>query len=210
MRGNADATSVSTGVLCLHGSPRAGGNTDILLDAVAASVSAVGGRTRHVYCRDLEVRPCTGCGACSTTGLCVIRDDMANVYAAMDGATAVVLGSPVYFLGVPSVCKGVIDRFQPYWARRFVLGYLPGTLRPGALVSTAGAPSHSVFSGAQRTVEALFEVTDITCKANLFYEGIDARGAIAEHPTALDEARALGRRLGALPSSPHETDLTTG
>ena len=127
---------------------------------------------------------------------------MATVYAALDEAAAVVIGSPVYFLGVPSVCKGVIDRFQPYWARRYLLGIPPGTPRPGAQISTAGAPSHSVFSGAQRTVEALFEVVDITCKANLFYEGIDARGAIADHPTALDEARALGRRLGALPSSP--------
>ena len=133
---------------------------------------------------------------------------MSVVYAAMDQATAVVVGSPVYFLGVPSLCKGVIDRFQPYWARRYLLGIPPGTLRPGAQVATAGSPSHSVFSGAQRTVEALFDVADITCKANLFYEGIDARGAITEHPTALDEALDLGRRLGALPSSPHERDLT--
>jgi multimeric flavodoxin WrbA len=133
---------------------------------------------------------------------------MATVYAAVDQATAVVLGAPVYFLGVPSRCKAVIDRFQPYWARRYLLGHPPRAPRPGAQVATAGAPSHAVFSGAQHTVEALFDVTDITCTANLFYEDIDARGAITDHPTALDEARKLGQRLGDHPSPPHETDLT--
>ncbi|HSH68902.1 MAG TPA: flavodoxin family protein [Deferrisomatales bacterium] len=198
-QGGAASPRPRAGVLCLHGSPRAGGNTDLLLEAVASGVNAVGGQPRHLYCRDLDIRPCTGCGACSAIGSCVIRDDMSTVYAALDEAAAVVIGSPVYFLGVPSLCKGVIDRFQPYWARRHLLGIPPGALRPGALVATAGAPSHSVFSGAQRTVEALFEVVDITCKANLLYEGIDARGAITDHPTALDEAQALGRRLGARP-----------
>lgn len=190
---------VPSGVLCLHGSPRNGGNTDRLLDAVAEGVRAVGGSTDHLYCRDLQVRPCTGCGACSTTGRCIIHDDMAAVYAAVDAACALVFGSPVYFLGVPSLCKGVIDRFQPYWARRYLLAIPAVRQRPGALVATAGAPSHSVFNGAQRTVEALFDVIDVSCQAHLLYEGIDQRGAIADHPTALDDARALGSRLGALP-----------
>jgi multimeric flavodoxin WrbA len=120
---------------------------------------------------------------------------MEGVYDAVDRASAVVVGTPVYFLGVPSQCKRVIDRFQPYWARRFLLDTPPGQQRRGALVATAGAPSHSVFSGAQRTVEALFEVVDVTCTANLLYEAVDGKGAISDHPTALEEAKALGRRL---------------
>lgn len=193
---------VPGGVLCLHGSPRSGGNTDRLLDAVAVGALAVGARVEHLYCRDLDVRPCTGCGACSTTGRCIIHDDMASVYAAVDVAHAMVLGSPVYFLGVPSLCKAVVDRFQPYWARRYLLGIPSGAERPGALVATAGASSHTVFNGAQRTIEALFDVLDISCQANLFYEGVDQRGAIADHPTALDDARALGGRLGSLTTLP--------
>jgi multimeric flavodoxin WrbA len=197
-RGGATAPPSSATILCLHGSPRPGGNTDILLDALAGGAAEAGTQALHLFCRDLEVRPCTGCGACSSSGECVIKDEMEIVYSAVDQAAAVVVGSPIYFLGTPSIAKRVIDRFQPRWARRHVLGIPPGPARPGALISTAGAPSHSVFGGVQRTVEALFEVVDVSCRANLFYSGIDDRGAIRDHPTALDEASALGRRLASL------------
>lgn len=200
--GETAPPSPAARILCLHGSPRPGGNTDILLDALADGAAEAGIEALHLFCRDLEIRPCTGCGACSNSGECVIRDEMEIVYSAVDQAAAVVVGSPIYFLGTPSIAKRVIDRFQPRWARRHVLGILPGPARPGALVSTAGAPSHSVFGGVQRTVEALFEVVDVSCRANLFFSGIDDRGAIRDHPTALDEASALGRRLATLRTSP--------
>ena len=147
------------------------------------------------------MRPCTGCGSCSTTGDCVLVDDMDVVYRALDEAAALVVGAPVYFLGVPAPLKAVIDRCQCRWARRYVLGIDPGPERPGAFLSTAGSPTHSIFTCAQRTVDALFDALGFTCRANLLYENVDEKGAIRSHPTALDEARSLGETLTRLASS---------
>lgn len=182
-------------VLCLHGSPRSGGNTDLLLEALSRGAEEAGARVEHIHARSLDIRSCTGCGSCSSTGACVIRDEMAVVYDAVGQAAAIAVGSPVYFLGLPSRLKGVIDRFQPFWARRYLLEISPGPERPGALLAAAGSPMHSVFTCAQRTAEAFFEVVGVTCRSYLLYEGVDEKGAIRGHPTALEEARRAGEAL---------------
>lgn len=184
-------------VLCLHGSPRVGGNTDALLAALAEGALTAGARVEHVLCRSLAAAPCTGCGVCTGTGECVLRDGMDAVYALVDQATAVVLGAPVYFLGLPAQVKAVIDRFQCRWARRYLLDLPPGPPRPGAFLSAAGSPAHSVFTCAQRTVEAWFDVLGVECRANLLYGGVDDRGAVTAHPDALAEARKVGASFAA-------------
>ncbi|GAB4278098.1 MAG: flavodoxin family protein [Deferrisomatales bacterium] len=189
-------------VLCVHGSPREGGNTDLLLEAFARGAEEAGARVEHVKCRSLTVRPCTGCGACSADGECVLRDDMDRLYEAVDRAEVLALGAPVYFLGLPSQVKACIDRFQPRWARRYLLGRELGPGRPGAFLSTAGAPVHSVFTCAQRTVEAWFDVLGVECRANLMYENTDEKGAIRGHPSALEEARRTGAALVELARAP--------
>lgn len=182
-------------LVCLHGSPRPGGNTDLLLEALGEGAAAAGARVQRFHCRTLDVRPCTGCGSCSSTGDCVHVDEMERVYRAVDEAGALVVGAPVYFLGAPARLKAVIDRCQCRWVRRYVLGSTPENERPGAFLSAAGSPAHSVFTCAQRTVEALFDALGFTCRANLLYENVDEKGAICSHPTALDEARSLGETL---------------
>lgn len=182
-------------LLCVHGSPRRGGNTDLLLGALAEGAVGAGARVDHIHCPDLEIRGCTGCGACSETGVCVIRDAMDGVYALADEAAAIALAAPVYFLGVPARLKALIDRFQCRWARRYVLGVPPPRLRPGAFVSVAGAPVQSVFTCPQKTVEAWFDVLGVECSSNLLYADVDERAAIRTHPRALDEARHAGAAL---------------
>lgn len=182
-------------LLCVHGSPRSGGNTDLLLGAVASGAQEAGGRAEHLYARELDIRTCTGCGACARTGDCVLTDEMDAIYRQVDSAAAIVVGSPVYFLGLPAPLKAVVDRFQPYWSRRYLLDAPPETERPGAFVATAGAPVHSVFTCAQRTVDSFFAVVGVTCRSYLLYENVDTKGAVRAHPRALYEAREAGANL---------------
>lgn len=182
-------------LLCVHGSPRAGGNTDTLLEHAARGARHAGARVEHLHCRKLRVSGCTGCGACSTTGECALRDDMDRVYAAVDAADALLVAAPVYFLGLPAQLKTLVDRFQCRWARRYVLDWTLPPARPGAFLATAGAPSPRVFACSRQTVDALFEVLGVERRATLLYGETDERGAVAAHPEALAEALALGSSL---------------
>ena len=183
-------------VLCVAGSPRRGGNSDQLLDALVAGVTSAGGSAERLVAADAGAHTCRGCNACSQTGECVVRDGMDAVYAAVDAADAIVVSTPVYFATVPAVLKTIYDRFQPYWARRYVLGQpVREPRRPGALLIVGGGgdpfgtgcaitPTKSVMNVLGVSVETVFECV-----------GPDSASDMGHHPEALERAREIGSEV---------------
>ena len=99
-------------ILILSGSPRKGGNTELLAEAFAK-----GAKKHHhveiVSVRDYKVNPCLGCNACfKANGICAQKDDMTFIYEKMIQADMLVIASPVYFYGISAQLKAVIDRFH--------------------------------------------------------------------------------------------------
>lgn len=65
------------------------------------------------------VKGCIGCDECKANGTCIFHDDAQRIIAALENADAVIVISPIYFAGVPSQFKALLDRFQPlYWKRQ--------------------------------------------------------------------------------------------
>ena len=99
-------------ILILAGSPRKGGNTELLAEAFAKG-AAEHHHVEIVSVRDYKVNPCLGCNACfKTDGICAQNDDMAIIYEKMSRADMLVIASPVYFYGISAQLKAVIDRFH--------------------------------------------------------------------------------------------------
>ena len=98
-------------ILILSGSPRKGGNTDLLVEAFAKGASEKH-RVEIVSVHDYKVAPCLGCNTCFKKGsrACVQKDDMAAIYEKMNGADMLVIASPVYFYGLSAQLKAIIDR----------------------------------------------------------------------------------------------------
>jgi len=189
-------------VLGIAGSPRRWGNTELLLDQVLAGASNRGAQTEKVILADMQMAPCRACDSCSKTGRCVQEDDYQLLYPRLIKAERIVLAAPIFFTGVPAQAKAFIDRCQCFWARKHVLkDPLPptdtGVQRQGYLVSTAGG-AHITFQCAARAVKAFLDTLDGRYAGELTFPGVDEKGAILKHPTALEEAFALGKRL-ALP-----------
>ena len=100
-------------ILILSGSPRKGGNTDLLVEAFAKGAS----QKHHVEVvsvHDYKVNPCMGCNACfkNKANACVQKDDMSLIYEKMSRADMLVIASPVYFYGLSAQLKAVIDRLH--------------------------------------------------------------------------------------------------
>jgi multimeric flavodoxin WrbA len=96
----------------LSGSPRKGANTDRLTEAFISGMSASGRSFSLFRAADLKVGGCLGCGHCfREPGVCVQKDDMQPVLAALRKAEGLVLASPVYYFGLSGQLKLVIDRF---------------------------------------------------------------------------------------------------
>jgi Multimeric flavodoxin WrbA len=101
-------------VLILSGSPRKGGNSDILCDQFAQGAVEAGNRVEKIRIQEKNIGFCLGCEQCQANGgRCVQKDDMAEILAKMIDADVIVLASPVYFYTIDAQMKTVIDRTVP-------------------------------------------------------------------------------------------------
>lgn len=106
---------MSKKVLILSGSPRKGGNSDILCDEFMKGAEKSGNTVEKIRVAEKKIGYCRGCYACKRTGICAIKDDMAEILQKMIDADVIVLASPVYFYSIDAQLKAVIDRTVARW-----------------------------------------------------------------------------------------------
>lgn len=107
---------MSKRVLILSGSPRKGGNSDLLCDEFARGAQEAGHDVEKLRVAAKKVAPCSACYYCrSHGGACVHKDDMADILQKMIDADVLVLASPVYFYSIDAQLKAVIDRTVARW-----------------------------------------------------------------------------------------------
>jgi len=190
-------------VLGLFGSPRRGGNTDILLEEALKGAEREGAEIDRIYLSELEITPCTECHGCDETGSCVILDDMQKVYPKLLEADIIILASPIFFYGVTAWAKALIDRSQALWAKRYLVKdpsmEKGGKRRKGFFISVGATKGQKVFEGAILTAKYFFDALNTAYGGELVYRGVDGKGEILKHPEALQQAFEAGRRLAQKP-----------
>lgn len=102
-------------ILILSGSPRKNGNSDILCDEFMRGALEAGNEVEKIRVAEKSIGYCRACYACRETGVCAIKDDMAEVLQKMIDADVIVLASPVYFYSIDAQLKAVIDRTVARW-----------------------------------------------------------------------------------------------
>jgi multimeric flavodoxin WrbA len=186
-------------VLAFNGSPRLGGNTATLLDALGEGVVAAGGEWELIRVCDFEINPCIGCGACDNTGICVLEDDMPGMCEKILAADRVVLASPIYFYGITAQAKALVDRTQSLWNRKRLAAAASGAKidpqRRGLLLAVAATQGAKVFDGAILTAKYAFDAMDFAYGGEVLCRGLEHQGDAARNREALDQARAAGKAL---------------
>ena len=183
-------------VIGISSSPRKEGNTELLLLEFLRGARESGAETQLFILRRMDIAPCQHCDGCLAEGKCVVKDDMWLIYPELEGLDALVLASPIQFYGLTAPAKAMIDRCQAFWARKYVLKRpLSERPRKGVFISVGGTKSRDLFEPAKATVKIFFRTIDVEYWGELLYRGVDEKGAIRQHPTALKEAFKLGQRL---------------
>ena len=187
-------------LVALNGSPVRGSSVDLLLSAACAGAIEAGGRAEHVRCNDLTIKPCQACGPEPTTGYCIFHDDMDPIYAALERAHAVVVGTPIYFDTVSAQLKLVMDRcncvtplaraadggwmFRAKWQRT----------RRAIFVTACGERQR--YDLAERSVRGFLKWIGARWEETLVWTHADNdTGSVAARPELLAQARAAGRRM---------------
>lgn len=107
---------MSKKVLILSGSPRKGGNSDLLCDEFMRGAIESGNNVEKIRVAEKKIDFCRGCYYCKKSGgVCAIKDDMAEVLQKIIDSDVIVLASPVYFYSVDAQLKALIDRTVARW-----------------------------------------------------------------------------------------------
>jgi len=97
-------------LLGIVGSPRKGGNTEIIVREALKAAEEEGASTELMFLTDFGLGPCDGCRTCFDTKDCVLEDDVEKIYGKIAKADGIIIGSPVYFNNVTAQTKTFIDR----------------------------------------------------------------------------------------------------
>jgi multimeric flavodoxin WrbA len=186
-------------VLGLFGSPRKGGNTELLLEEALRGAEEEGAEVERVYLARFTVSPCRACHGCDRSGQCVIQDDMQALYPKILGAEVIFLASPIYFYSITAWSKMVVDRIQALWTRKYLtqdpsLGK-EAKKRKGFFISVGATKGKNLFEGAILTVRYFFDAFNADYAGDLLFREVDGKGDILKIPDALPQAREVGRRL---------------
>jgi len=185
-------------ILGICGSPRRGGNTEVLLKEALNGAEETGAEVEEIFLRDKTISPCLEIYGCKEDGRCVIEDGFQEVAEKMIGADAFILASPIFFYTVSAHTKMLMDRCQSFWVKRYLLkmDIAPGRpRRKGAFISVGATRGKRLFEGVTLTVRYFFDALDVDLWDTLLVRGVDEKGEIFDHPEEIQAAYELGRRL---------------
>jgi len=183
-------------VLGICGSPRKGGNTDVLLDKALEGAESKGAMTEKITLNDLNMKPCQECPDMPDDGTCKIRDDFPPLWEKIKKADGLILASPVFFGSLSAQTKIMIDRSQCAWRYKYVLKKPSDKPQiPGILILTEASERDDFLANAKAIIRNFFATAGIKYKNELFCRGLEGKLAASRRPDLLETAREAGRGL---------------
>lgn len=188
-------------LLALIGSPRRGGNTELLVQQVLRGAAERGVAAETVWLHERQIQPIPYCRPCLERGSCLLSDDFEEVMARFAAADAVVMGTPLYWYGPSAQMKAFIDRWscKLYMSTRTTGSqeHFRSQLRGKKIVGVCAHEEPGPY-----VVEHLWGMLQWSCNYldMLFWDRVDGignrRGEVAGDTKAMQRALELGRRLG--------------
>jgi multimeric flavodoxin WrbA len=143
----------SKNILVLTGSPRKGGNSELLADAFIKGAIKKGHTVNKFETAFKNIQGCKACDACWSNGkACVFEDDFMELVPFLNVAEVMVLCTPVYWFGMTAQIKLAIDKLYSY-----VKPSCPNKLKikESCLITCAGDPGEEIFEGVVGTYKGI-------------------------------------------------------
>jgi multimeric flavodoxin WrbA len=179
-------------ILIIVGSPRMGGNTDLLVRRLAEGAASKGAQVDTIWLAGLNIRECDGCHVCWKGRHCSKDDDMLNIYRKIIDSDAIVFGTPVYWYGPTALMKALIDRFVYF-------NCPDNRARIRGKKACLAIPFEEENPETARPVVEFFEKSlgylEMNLIGGIIVGGVSARGDILKKQDRLNEAYELGKRL---------------
>jgi multimeric flavodoxin WrbA len=175
------------------GSPRKGGNTEILVEEILAGASEKGSETVIYNVNELRIAGCQACYYCRDHIGCVLKDDMQKMYEEIIKADAVVFGSPIYMWQMSGQMKIFIDRLLPFLNPAYSLK--KGKRKDLILAFTQGQSESAIFMPYYESTGEMLEFLGFNIAGLIVAPGVDEKEDIRKQKNTLQKARSMGQGL---------------
>ena len=167
-------------VVLVMGSHRSNANTAYWVDTMSIKLAEMNVPCTTVDVNKLMIKPCIDCNYCKNNwGKCVHDDDMTQVYQTMKQADIMIIATPVYFNGVTSKLKTLVDRCQMIFLcdvahNKPFADSLDIFSKMGYIVSVGGAnPYPNQFIGTEITLKLIFNNLRMPLTEHIKYSETD-------------------------------------
>ncbi|OPJ65203.1 flavodoxin family protein [Clostridium oryzae] len=143
-------------ILVLNGSPHPNGNTVAMINAFAEGAREKGHSVEVINIYGKKITGCLGCEYCHNNeyGICVQKDDMLEIYEALESTEVMILASPMYFHNISGPLQSVISRI-------YAMGKLKHLKKCGMLLSSRIDGIYAGITEIHRTTVRIMGVEDI-------------------------------------------------
>lgn len=175
-------------IAVLIGSPRRGGNTETLARAYINGAEKAGNTVDVIIPSEMKIGGCVGCNACykSETHACALSDDMTECYKRLAAADVIVIATPIYFYGVSSQLKALIDRLHNPIRGNFKVNKL-------VLLMVCADTIDSVFDSVVTMYRSTLSYFSLEDGGIVGVRGVSGKSDIVGNPL-LTEAERLGEK----------------
>lgn len=174
-------------ILILTGSPRRNGNTDRLAQSFAKGAEE-SNQVEIVSVCDYKVNPCIGCNSCFSRegNRCFQNDDMTAIYEKLSQADILIIASPIYFYGISSQLKAIIDRLHTPLRNSFNIKKL-------GLILVGAATLPELFDAIITQYRLVLNFFKLEDAGSVLVRGAKEKGEVSEED--LKKAFELGKSL---------------
>lgn len=183
-----ESMEMSKNIVIVNGSPRKNGNTEILVDAFIEGAKESGNAVTKFNVGSMKINGCTDCQYCfSHSGECVQKDDMNEIYSALYNADMLVLASPLYWFGMSSQLKAMLDRM-------YVAATKALPITSSALLVTYGDTDTTVVEPIISHYKTIINYMGWEDRGIITQPGVTNKGDIKGH-LSIAKARELGSSI---------------
>ena len=178
-------------ILGISGTPRANGNSTILLDYALKPFEQNGWIAERILLSEKTIEPCLGCDACAATGICKIDDDMKEVIEGFRNCDAMIISTPVYYRTPTAQIISVFKRHYSSREAKLLSG------KPGGAI----AVGRGTGGGQAITINIVYTwmlscgMVCVPGELNGVTASADKPGEILNQPKRLTQAEQIGRNV---------------
>lgn len=180
-------------VLAINGSPRKGGNTELMLKEALSELNNTGWETELVKVGGTKIRGCMACNKCfeKQNNKCAVKDEVFNdIFAKMLKADALILGSPTYFAAVSADLKALIERAG-------YVAYANNHAFAGKIGAAVVAVRRGGATHAYDTINHMYQMSQMIIPCSTYWNmgfGLE-KGDVSGDAEGLANMRHLGKSI---------------